>query len=126
MVRLQFVKDQGGVVNIVNGNLRDTDRNALLNIEEIDSVVVSFYVAVAINEELKAFEISGYIIVFDSLDSMSPYLEQIDLLDGEVFNPGVNGVKKPDWDVASRDKTVGIQPHTYIDTDIEQTLINEG
>jgi len=126
MVRLQFIKNQGGVVNIVNGNLRDTDRDALANIEEIDSVIVSFYYALAINEELKAFEISGYIIVFDSLDSMKPYLDQIDLLDGEVFNPGVNGVKKPDWDVASRDKTVGIQPHTYTDTDIEQTLINEG
>jgi len=126
MVRLQFIKDQGGVTNIVNGNLRDTDRNALENIEEIDSVIVNFYTAIAINEELKAIEIAGYIIVFDSLDSIKPYLNQIDLLDGEVFNPGVNGVKTPTWDVASRDKTLGIQPHTYTDTDIEQTLINEG
>ena len=126
MLRLEFIKGQGGVVNLVNGNLRDTDRDTLLNIEDIDRVVVSFYSAIAINESLKAFEISGYIVVFDSLESMNPYLEQIDLLDGEIFNPGVNGIQKPSWDVASRDKTEGIVSHTYENTDVEQELIDKG
>jgi len=124
MVRLEFVKGQGGVANIVNGNLRDTDRETLLNIEDIDKVVVSFYAAIAINEALKAIEISGYIIVFDTLSALAPYLEQIDMIDGEVFNPGVNGIKTPDWDSGSRDKTEGIQSHTYVDTNIEKDLIN--
>lgn len=126
MLRLEFVKGQGGVANIINGNLRDTDRNSLLNIEDIDKVVVSFYSAIAINESVMAFEISGYIIVFDSLEAMQPYLTQIDIFDGEVFNPGVNGIQKPSWDVASRDKTEGIVSHTYENTDIEQELINNG
>lgn len=125
MVRLEFIKGQGGVANIINGNLRDTDRETLLNIEDIDRIVVGFYSAIAINEAVKAFEISGYIIVFETLDSMTPYLTQIDMLDGEVFNPGVNGVQKPDWDVASRNKTDGIQSHTYVDTNIEQDLIGQ-
>jgi hypothetical protein len=126
MVRIEFIKGQGGVANIINGNLRDVDRNALLDIEAIDRVIVAFHMAIAINEALKAFEISGYIIVFDSLEAMKPYLDQINMLDGEVFNPGINGVKKPSWDVASRDKTEGIVSHSYENTDIEQTLINNG
>ena len=124
MVRLEFVKGQGGVVNIVNGNLKDTDRTELLNIEDIDRVIVSTYEAIAINDALFAIEMSGYIVVFDSAESMQPYFDQIDLFDGEIMNPGVNGIKKPEWDVGSRDKTEGIQPHTYVDNDVEQDLIN--
>jgi len=124
MVRLEFVKGQGGVANIINGNLRDTDREELLDIEDATRVIVNFYSAIAINDDLIAMEISGYIIVFESLEDMEPYLTQIDLLDGEIFNPGINGIKTPDWDVASRDKTEGIVEHTYEDTDIEKDLIN--
>ena len=125
MVRIEFVKGLGGIVNIVNGNLRDTDRNELTNIEDVDSVRINArnFSPIGFNNELKAMAIGGYIIVFDSLASMQPYLEQIDLFDGQIFNPGVDGVQKPDWDVASRDKTEGIQPHTYVDTDIEKELI---
>jgi|SaaInlStandDraft_4_1057021.scaffolds.fasta_scaffold14509_3 hypothetical protein len=123
MVRLEFIKGQGGVVNIINGNLRDTDRSALTNIEDIDKVIVNSTDAIAINNELNACEMGGYIIVFASIVKMQPYLDQIDLVDGELFNPGVNGVQKPDWDVASRNKTVGIQAHSYIDTNIEKELI---
>ena len=125
MVRIEFVKGRGGIVNIVNGNLRDTDRNALTNIEDVDSVRINArnFSPIGFNNELKAMAIGGYIIVFDDLTSMQPYLDQIDLFDGQIFNPGIDGVQKPDWDVASRDKTEGIQQHTYIDTDIEKDLI---
>ena len=124
MVRLEFIKGEGGVTNIVNGNLRDTDRNSLLNIEDADRIIVSFYSAIAINVSLIAIEISGYVVVFDTLENMQIYLDQIDLLDGETFNPGINGLMRPSWDVASRDKTEGVQSHTYLNTDIEQDLIN--
>ena len=124
MVRIEFIKGLGGVVNIINGNLKDTDRAELLNIEDLNRVIVNFYGAIGINDEVKAIEISGYIVVFDSLDSMQPYLEQIDILDGELFNPGVDGVQKPDWDTGGRDKTEGIVSHTYVDEDIEKDLIN--
>jgi hypothetical protein len=123
MVRLEFIKGHGGVESIINGNLRDTVRGEVQDIEDADRVIVSMYSAIGINQSIKAFEISGYVIVFDTLDSMNTYLAQIDLLDGELFNPGVNGIKKPDWDTASRDKTEGIQSHTYVDTDVEQDLI---
>jgi len=124
MIRIEFIKHQGGVVNIVNGNLKDTDRNTLLNIEAIDRVIVDSSDAIAINNALNAIEIAGYIIVFDSLSSMQIYLDQIDLMDGETFNPGVEGIRKPTWDVASRDKRDGIQPHTYTYTDIERQMIS--
>jgi hypothetical protein len=126
MVRLEFIKGQGGVVNIINGNLRDTVRGEILDIEDAERVIVSMYSAIAINETIKAFEISGYVIVFDTVDNLNRYLKQIDMLDGELFNPGVNGIKKPDWDVAGRDKTEGIVSHTYENTDIEKDLINKG
>lgn len=124
MVRLEFIKGEAGVVNIVNGNLKDTDRDSLSTIEVLDRIIVSTYEALAINDSLNAIEMAGYIIVFDSPESMQPYFDQIDLFDGEVMNPGLNGVKKPAWDVAGRDKTEGIQSHTYTDTDVEQDLIN--
>ena len=125
MVRIEFVKGFGGIVNIVNGNLRDTDRAELTNIEDVDSVRINArnFSPIGFNNELKAMAIGGYIIVFDELASMQPYLDQIDIFDGQIFNPGIDGVQKPDWDVASRDKTEGIQSHTYIDTDIEKDLI---
>lgn len=125
MVRIEFVKGQGGIVNIVNGNLRDTDRNELTNIEDVDSVRINArnFSPIGFNNDLKAMAIGGYIIVFDELSSMQPYLDQIDIFDGQIFNPGIDGVQKPDWDVAGRDKTEGIQSHTYIDTDIEKDLI---
>lgn len=125
MIRIEFIKGLGGVINIVNGNLRDTDRDELLHIEDIDRVIVNFHNAIAINTSLKAIEIAGYIIVFDTLESLNPYIEQMNILDGEIFNPGVNGVKKPDWDVASRNKTEGIVSHSYTNTDIEKELINK-
>lgn len=124
MIRLEFVKGQGGVVNLVNGNLRSDDRDAMVNLEDVDRIIVNTTDAIAINNALIAMEISGYIVLFDALSSMQPYLDQIDLVDGELFNPGINGVKKPDWDVAGRDKTEGIQSHTYEDTDIEKDWIN--
>lgn len=123
MVRLEFIKGIGGVVNLVNGNLKSVDRDELLNIEDIDRIIVNSTDAIAINNGLNAMEMGGYIIVFNSVESMKPYLDQIDMLDGELFNPGINGVKKPDWDVASRNISEGIQPHTYINTDIEKDLI---
>jgi hypothetical protein len=124
MVRMEFVKGQGGVVNIINGKLRDTVRGEVTDIEDAERVIVSMYSAIAINSAIPAFEISSYVIVFDTIDSMNIYLEQIDMLDGESFNPGVTGLRKPDWDTGGRDKTEGIQSHTYVDTDVEQDLIN--
>ena len=126
MIRIEFVKGQAGVVNIINGSIKDVDRADILNIEDVDRVRInaSSFSPVGFNDSLKAMQIGGYIIVFDALASMTPYLEQIDQLDGEVFNPGIDGVQRPAWDLASRDKTDGIQSHTYVDTDIEQDLIN--
>lgn len=123
MIRIEFAKGKGGVLNLINGKLRDTDRNTLSNIEDIDRVIVDSYDAIAINDTLKAIEISGYIVVFDSLENMNTYLDQIFLIDGEIFNPGINGIKRPDWDVGSRNKYEGIQPHSYINTDIEKELL---
>jgi len=125
MIRLEFVKGQGGVVNIINGNLMSVVREDIINIEDIDRVIVNTYEAIAINDALFAIEISGYVIIFDSTESMQPYFNQINLFDGEVMNPGINGIQKPVWDVASRNKIEGIQIHTYIDTDIEKDLIKE-
>lgn len=123
MVRVEFLKGKGGVINIINGNLRDTDRNALLNIEDIDRVIVNIYNALAINYNLKALEVAGYVIVFETLEAMEPYLNQMDLLDGEIFNPGINGIKKPSWDISDVKLENGIIPHTYVNTDIEKDLI---
>jgi len=125
MVRIEFVKGEGGVVNIINGNLRDTDRDDIENIELVDRLRINAmsFSPIGFNDELKAMEIGGHIIIFDELESMTPYLEQIDIFDGQIFNPGINGVQKPDWDVAGRDKTEGIQSHTYVDTDVEKDAI---
>lgn len=125
MIRIEFVKGQGGIVNIVNGNIRDVDRATLLDVEDVDRVRINAlnFSPIGFNDSLKAIQIAGYIIVFDALSSMEPYLQQIDMFDGQIFNPGINGIKKPDWDVAGRDKTEGIQKHTYVDTDIEKDLI---
>ena len=127
MVRIEFVKGQGGVKNIVNGNLRTVDRDDLDNVELVDRLRINAlsFSPISFNDELKAMEIGGHIIVFEELVDMKPYLDQIDMFDGEIFNPGINGTKTPDWDVASRDKTEGIQSHTYEDTDIEKDLIND-
>lgn len=122
MVRIEFIKGQGGVVNLVNGNLKSVDRDNLLNIEDIDRIIVNSTEAIAFNNDLKAMEISGYLVIFDTIESMEPYLAQMDMFDGEIFNPGVDGVQKPKWDSASRDKTEGIVPHTYVSTDIEKEL----
>jgi len=126
MVRIEFVKGEGGVVNIINGNLKSIDRDQIVNIEDLDRVIVNTYEAIAINDSLFAIEITGYVIVFESAETMQVYMNQIDLFDGQVMNPGINGIKRPDWDVASRNKTEGIESHTYVNTDIEQQLINNG
>ncbi len=125
MLRIEFVKGQGGVVNIVNGGLRTVDRDAIENVELVDRLRINArnFSPIGFNNELKAMEIGGHIIIFDEIASMKPYLDQIDMIDGQVFNPGINGVQTPDWDVASRDKVEGIQSHTYVDTDIEKELI---
>jgi hypothetical protein len=127
MVRIEFKKGVGGVTNIINGNLRTVDRDALTDIEDVDLVRINAlsFSPIGINYEVIALEIAGYIIVFDEVDNMNIYLKQIDLFDGEIFNPGIDGLKTPDWDVANRDKYEGIQSHTYNDTDIEQDLIND-
>jgi len=126
MVRIEFEKGKAGISNIINGNLRTVDRDALEDIEDVNLVRINAlsFSPIGINYELKAIEIAGYIIVFEEIENMTPYLEQIDMFDGEVFNPGTNGLKTPTWDVASRDKTEGIQSHAYTDTDIEKDLIN--
>ena len=125
MVRIEFVKGIGGVVNIINGGLRTVDRDAIANVELVDRLRINAlsFSPIGFNDALKAMEIAGHIITFENLSDMQPYLDQIDLFDGQIFNPGVNGVEKPDWDVGSRDKTEGIQSHTYIDEDIEKDLI---
>lgn len=123
MVRIEFVKGIGGVTNLINGRLRDTLKNTIQNIDNIDKVIVDSYDAMAINETLNVLEISGYIVFFESKQHMQVYLDQIFLLDGEIFNPGVNGIKKPAWDIGDKNKTQGIQPHTYVNTDIEKQLI---
>ena len=124
MIRIEFVKGVGGVVNLINGKLRDTDRTELINLEDVDRVIVDSYTAMAINTPLKALEISGYVVVFDTMDSMQVYLDQMFMMDGEIFNPGVNGLKKPAWDITGDNLMNGIVPHTYVGTDIEQELIN--
>lgn len=125
MVRIEFVKGQGGVVNIINGGLRTVDRDAIDNVELVDKLRINAmsFSPIGFNDELKAMEIGGHIIIFDELASMQPYLDQIDMFDGQIFNPGVNGVLKPDWDTGGRDKTEGIQEHTYVNEDIEKDLI---
>ena len=126
MVRIEFIKGIGGVTNILNGSIRDVDRSNIDTIEDVDKVRINAlnFSPIGFNDSLKAMQIAGYIIVFDALTSMQQYLDQIDAFDGQIFNPGINGVQAPDWDVAKRDKTEGIQHHTYVDTDIEKDLTN--
>lgn len=52
MLRLEFVKGVGGVVNLINGSLKEIDRNEIANIENIDRIIVDFREAIAINESL--------------------------------------------------------------------------
>ena len=127
MVRLEFIKGIGGVVNIINGNIRDLDRNSLTAIEDVTRVLIGVpnFNAVAFHDELKAMQISGYIIIFDEIASMKPYLDQIDLFDGEIFNPSVQGVRYPSWDVGQSNKHNGIVPHSYTLTDIEKEMIQK-
>lgn len=125
MLRIEFEKGLGGVVNIINGNIRDVDRNEILNIEDVTRVIISLHAfsPLGFNESLNALQISGYIVVFDSMGSMKPYLDQIDLFDGEIVNPGTYGsLKYPIWDI-DRDKTDNIVKHTYNPTDIEKEIL---
>jgi len=125
MIRLEFKKGEGGIKNIINGNLRTVDRDALDDIEDVDLVRINAlsFSPIGINYDLKAMEVAGYIIVFEELENMEPYLEQIDKFDGEIFNPGIEGIRYPDWDVARDKLQDGIVPHTYTDTDIEKELL---
>ena len=127
MVRLEFVKGEGGVKNIINGNIREIDRNDIDNIEDIDKVLINalHFSPIGFNFDLKAIQIAGYIIVFNELSDMEPYLQQIDVFDGEIFNPGVDGVKYPEWDVGHEDPYKNIVAHTYTNTDIEKDLIDD-
>jgi hypothetical protein len=43
MIRLTFEKGNGGVLNIINGSIRDIDRTELLNIEDVDRVDINFW-----------------------------------------------------------------------------------
>jgi hypothetical protein len=124
MIRLEFIKGVGGVVNLVNGTLKEIDRAELQNIEDIDAVIVDFHEALAINKTLKALEIAGYIVIFDTLESLQLYIDQVALIDGEVFNPGRDGIRKPVWDSGDVKLTPSkIVPHTYIRRDVEKELI---
>lgn len=124
MLRIEFEKGKGGVVNIVNGNLRDIDRTNILNIEDVDKVRINpfDFSPIGFNYELNAMQIAGYIIIFDSQASWEPYLKQLDMVDGEIFNPGINGIQYPAWDI-NRNPNEGIVSHTYTNTDIEKDLI---
>lgn len=124
MLRLEFVKGVGGVVNLINGSLKEIDRNEIANVEDIDRVIVDFREAIAINESLLAMEMAGYIIIFQSRGHMQVYLDQVSLLDGEVFNPGRDGIRKPVWDSGDvKLKPSSIVPHIYIQRDVEKELI---
>lgn len=124
MIRLTFEKGKGGVLNIINGSIRDIDRTELLNIEDVDRVDINFWSSspVGFNYALNSIQIAGYIIVFDDHTSWKPYTDQIDMFDGQLFNPGVEGIRYPTWDI-NRNINEGIMPHTYVNTDIEKDLI---
>lgn len=124
MIRIEFEKGKGGIVNIINGSLRDIDRREILNIEDVDKVVIngSDFSPIGFNYELNALQVAGYIIIFDNITNWVPYLKQIDIIDGEIFNPGITGIQYPSWDV-NRNKTEGIVAHTYTNTDIEKELL---
>lgn len=124
MIRIEFEKGKGGIVNIINGSLRDIDRREILNIEDVDKVVIngSDFSPIGFNYELNALQVAGYIIIFDSIVSWEPYLKQIDIIDGEIFNPGITGIQYPSWDV-NRNTIEGIVAHTYTNTDIEKDLL---
>ncbi len=125
MIRLEFIKGVGGVVNLINGVLKEIDRTEIQNIEDIDRVIVDFHEAMAINETLKALEIAGYIVIFDTMESLQLYIDQVALIDGEVFNPGRDGIRKPVWDSGDVKLTPAkVVPHTYTYTDVEKNLIN--
>lgn len=124
MIRLEFIKGVGGVVNLINGTLKEIDRAEIANIEDIDRVIVDFREALAINETLKALEIAGYIVIFDSMASLQLYIDQVNLFDGDVFNPGRDGLRIPNWDTGDSSYTRNmILPHTYTDRDVEKELI---
>lgn len=124
MVRIEFEKGKGGVLNIINGTIRDVDRAELLNIEDVDVVSINVwnFSPIGFNKALNSIEIGGYIIVFDSNESWKPYMKQIDMFDGQIFNPGTQGIQYPTWDI-TRNKTEGIVAHTYTNTDIEKELL---
>ena len=124
MIRIEFEKGKGGIVNIINGSLKDIDRSEILNIEDVDKVVIngSDFSPIGFNYELNALQVAGYIIIFDSIVSWEPYLKQIDIIDGEIFNPGITGIQYPSWDV-NRNTIEGIVAHTYTNTDIEKDLL---
>lgn len=125
MARIEFIKGQGGVLNIVNGNIRDTDRQELLNIEDVNRVVINPYnfSPLGFNDELHAMEVAGYIIVFDSNVSMRVYEDQLDMFDGQKFNPGINGKQYPVWDSLHNQHTREIVTHQYENTDVERSLL---
>lgn len=126
MIRIEFEKNKGGVTNIINGSLTEVNANNKDIDGNVDKMRINAwsFSPIGFNYDLKALQIAGFVIIFNELTDMDAYLKQIDMFDGEIFNPGVTGTKTPDWDVASRDKTEGIVPHTYVDTDVEQDAIN--
>jgi hypothetical protein len=74
MIRLTFEKGKGGVLNIINGSIRDIDRTELLNIEDVDRVDINFWSSspVGFNYALNSIQIAGCIIVFDNHTSWKP------------------------------------------------------
>jgi len=126
MVRIEFEVGIAGITKIINGNLKEIDRDAIDDIESLDRLRINAlgFSPIGFNDELKVLEIAGHVIFFEELEMMEPYLKQIDMFDGEVFNPGKNGIKTPTWDSATRDKIEGIVSHQYEDTDVEKDLIN--
>lgn len=60
-------------------------------------------------------------VSFDSASALQLYATQFELATSVPYNPFTNGLATdPHYD---KPKTGSIQPHTYVDTDIEKDLI---
>jgi len=61
-------------------------------------------------------------IIFNNLDNLQIYSHQIEFATSTPYNPYASGINTdPHYD---NPKSGGIQSHSYVDTDIEQDLIN--
>ena len=111
------------------------DKRSTPNLIDIDydgTSVTTFNWSVT-DDSTCAFDYDGFRIIvgatgvqvkFDSAEALEPYYNQYHMYISGAFNPVTDGYKvDPHYDHIP---TGGIQPHSYVNTDVEKDLINGG